>query len=238
VRGLRYSIHDALPDTATFIVDTDEGIAGTISVFPDSPLGLPADELYEAELDDLRDGGRPAEIGRLTIDPKYAKDRKLLMTIVEIPCLYARCVLRASTAVITVNPCHANFYRRMMLFDVIGEERVFGSVCGAPAVLLEIDLAWQRKVIDWVRGEGPQPDGVNEARRTVYRSFCSQADERCLAARIRRSRHAPEQAFVRRYFVEERSLAAELSSPCQYFFEKCILPVGDPSLMTAEYEVA
>jgi hypothetical protein len=42
--------------------------------------------------------------------------------------------------VITVNPRHVRFYRNVMLFELLGEEKSCEKVNGAPAVLLRMDL--------------------------------------------------------------------------------------------------
>jgi hypothetical protein len=218
---LRYSLHDALPDTGTFLIERLGEPVGTVSVFPDSPLGLPADDIYRAEIDGLRDAGRiPVEIGRLTIVPKFAKDRKVLMKMVEIPCLYARHVLKATDIVITVNPAHESFYGRMMLFETLGQGKTLGSVCGAPAVLMRMDLAYQEQLIQHARGEGPCPDG-DAVRHTVYRSFRGRSGERDAAERIWLVQQPLSAGFLRKYFVHERPLVQALHSPLKYFLSKC-----------------
>ena len=140
----RYSLHDALPETGTFLVEDHGTLVGTITAFPDSPLGLPADEIYLAEIDAVRQAGRRlAEIGRLTIRSEYAKHRKILLKILEVPFLYARGVLGATDVVITVNPKHESFYRRMMLFDLAAGERELASVCGAPGrIASDLMVLW------------------------------------------------------------------------------------------------
>ncbi len=197
--GLRYSEHDALPGTGTFLIRKGEAPIGTISVFPDSPLGLPADDLYRDEIAGLRAQGRTvAEIGRLAVAAHYAGDRKVLMEMVEIPCLYARSVLKATDVVITVNPAHRSFYERMMLFEALGGEKAFDSVCGALAVLLRMDLARQRELIRQARGEAPDP--ARRLRRTVYRVFRGEAEEFRFAGRVRKLRRPLPPAFLRRHF--------------------------------------
>jgi hypothetical protein len=221
-QGLRYTLHDGLPDTATFLVTENGRDVGTITAYPDSPLGLPADDVYREEVDRLRDSGRrPAEIGRLAIRPEYGKDRDVLMKTLEMPFLYARGVLRATDVVITVNPKHESFYRRMMLFDRAGNEQEMASVCRAPAVLLQIDLAWQRAVMDWVQGQGPRPSGLEDGVRTIYRSFLERDAEAHMVTRIRGTRRDPDEAMIGQYFVRERPLIPSLRSGLRYFFEKC-----------------
>lgn len=202
---LRYSRHDALPETGTFLVERNGEPVGTISVFPDSALGLPADDIYRAELDGLRAQGRmPAEIGRLTIAPKFAKERKVLMQMIEMPCLYARRVLQADDVIITVNPAHTSFYGRMMLFSTLGEQKSFESVCGAPAVLMRMDLAYQAELIRHAQTDAGS--GLQPLRHTVYRSFRGEEEEDRIAKDIICAQQSLPPEFLRRYFVHERTL--------------------------------
>ena len=137
----RYTLHDALPDTAAFLVERSGEAVGTVSVIPDSPLGLPADESHPDALAQLHAAGRsPVEVGRLAIRKDCMNDRTVLVALFDALSIYGRCVRRATDLVITVNPGHARYYERMLLFECLGEERALGSVCGAPAVLLRLDL--------------------------------------------------------------------------------------------------
>ena len=217
----RYSIHDALPDTATFLVEKGGQAVGTVTVFPDSPLGLPADEIFRAELDGKRrEGRRPVEVGRLTIAKEYMNDRSILAALFDVLSIYARRVRRSTDLVITVNPSHAAFYERMLMFERFGEERDLGSVCGAPAVLLRLRLELEVQVRRWAHGEGPQPAGV-DAKRTFYPYLSNREDEERRVAWMKKSLKSLTETFLRRYFVWVRPLIPSLPAPLQYLLEKC-----------------
>jgi hypothetical protein len=217
----RYSLHDALPDTATFLVEEGGRVAGTVTVFPDSPLGLPAEEAYGMEIGELRRAGRsPAEVGRLVIAPEYAHEKSVLAALFDVLSLHARRLMGATDLVITVNPTHVKFYETMLLFERIGEQRELGSVCGAPAVLMRLDLELQKDVIRFEHGEGTKPEGYH-GRRTFYRYFSTEAEERDRVRRIRAACGPLSRDFLREYFVEGAPLLLHLSSPIRYFFEKC-----------------
>ena len=47
---MRLSLHNLVPETTTFIAKVDSTVVATATVIPDSPLGLPMDELYREEL--------------------------------------------------------------------------------------------------------------------------------------------------------------------------------------------
>lgn len=62
--GLWLSIYDALPETTTLVAEDSKGeIGGALTLVFDSPIGLPADELYKEEIDKVRKtGGQIREI--------------------------------------------------------------------------------------------------------------------------------------------------------------------------------
>ncbi len=217
----RYSVHDALPGTVTFLVEHAGETVGTVTVFPDSPLGLVADEIYLSELDALRALGRHVvEVGRLAIRDDFKNQRTILINLFDALELHSRCVRGATDLAITVNPAHVNFYQRMLLFQNIGEIREYESVCGAPAVLLRLDLEWQRQVMRWEQGEGPVPV-TKPNGRTYYRWFSKMAEEETRVNRMRKAVHPLSEKFIRRYFFHERPLIPNLPSPQQDYFEQC-----------------
>lgn len=223
----RYSLHDALPDAATFMVETQGNLAGTVTVYPDSPLGLPADEIYQKELDGLRRAGRtPMEIGRLTIAPQHKNERSILLNLNDAPLLYARRCRKASDVVITVNPSHVKYYERALLFERMGGEKALGSVCEAPAVLLRLDMGLEMRARRWAHGgEGSNP-GAATGTHTFYHHLAGAAEEHSRVEAMRRICRKPDDDFVGRHFVCARPLIPKLSSPLRYFFEQCYPGLG------------
>ena len=55
---LRLSHFHAVPETTTFVaLDPQQRIVGTVTLVPDSSMGLPMDDAYQAEVDGLRAQG-------------------------------------------------------------------------------------------------------------------------------------------------------------------------------------
>ena len=52
--GWRISLHNAMPETTTFVGIMEEEVLATVSIIPDSPLGLPMDCIYREELNQFR----------------------------------------------------------------------------------------------------------------------------------------------------------------------------------------
>jgi len=136
------SIFDALPSTTTFISQNAQGrIQGALTVVFDSPIGLPADELYRAEIDLVRSSGRQiCEIVSLGVSNTARNASKILAGLYYCAYVLAWHNKKASTLVITVNPQHEEFYCKHMLFKKIGPERSFAKVNGAPSILLKIPI--------------------------------------------------------------------------------------------------
>jgi hypothetical protein len=130
--------------TAVFIGKQNENLAFTVSLFPDSPSGLPMDSIYKKELDHLRAQGRMiGEVGCLATHPEFRDgSQNILMHGNKIMLKYAMEHLHLDDLVITVNPKHVLVYKEVLLFDEIGEEKIkaYPKVNGNPAVALRLNL--------------------------------------------------------------------------------------------------
>jgi hypothetical protein len=230
---LWYSIHDALPETVTVLVErkaegcgleaegttaspattipasppalglqpsASAALIGAVTVVPDSPLGLPADAVFPEETRRLRDtGARLAEAVSLVQGGLSERAGMLVAAkLCEFTCLVAQRLLDATDLVITVNPRHENYYRRVMLFGRRGSEAACDKVSGAPAVFLTLNFTEMQRHIE--RTELP------DAPRTIYRRFMKPGEAGAVAAALSRQHRPLDEGALRRYFVEERQL--------------------------------
>jgi hypothetical protein len=162
--------HD--PNRITLLAFDKEQIVGTITVGLDSRMGLTIDEMYKAEVDQLRaQGRRVAEVTKLAIDENI-KSKRVLGSLFHIAVIYARNIHESTDFVIEVNPRHAPFYERMLGFKPLGPEKLCARV-NAPAVLLVLDLDYLDKQVQRVGGTIPPPRG----ERSFYPFFFSKMDE-------------------------------------------------------------
>jgi hypothetical protein len=140
--GLRLSIWHALPEATTFIGKKDGQLVNTVTLFPDSPLGLPMDAAYKKELDQLRNKGRKiAEVGALATHPAIQfEDQTVLMHGNKILHTYSRDHLGVDDLVIAINPRHEWLYSHILLFEKIGDVTSYDYVKKAPAVAYRINL--------------------------------------------------------------------------------------------------
>jgi hypothetical protein len=104
----------------------------------------------------------------------------------------------------------------------VGPERSLASVCGAPAVLLRMDLSWQRAFIDWIHGEGEMPAEAADCCRIVYRNF-SRRSEELAAARVIREHMNGELTrqvdAVGKHIAEEGPFASGLFGFVRYMLQ-------------------
>jgi hypothetical protein len=141
------------PRLSTFIAYDEGVLVGTVSVRLDSAKGLSADELYRQDIDALRrDGAKLCEFTRLAVDRTVAS-KPVLAGLFHTAYLYAAVVRGCTHAVIEVNPRHVAFYRRVLAFERMGEERMNLRV-HAPAVLLCVPFA---KIAEGLAHAGERP---------------------------------------------------------------------------------
>jgi N-acyl amino acid synthase FeeM len=169
---LWFSFHDLLPDTFTVTVLQGEEIVAAVTVVPDSPLGLPADDIFGSDLRSHRERGhRVAEVLSLAVKPEMRSGRKILGRIFCIIHLISRRIMNASHFVITVVPHHAPFYERLLLFKRESAEahhEKTGVTCRFFVLSLELFPRLERA----------------QMRRTFYRYFEPCAQEEALVPRL------------------------------------------------------
>jgi hypothetical protein len=120
---IRLSKFNIVPETATFVGVLNGQVIATVSLVPDSMLGLPMDDIYADRLRPLRDTGRRLTEVTMLADRRLEINRTLpmLLSLMKLVFDYARTQLMADDICITINPRHEAFYRRYMLFMDLGE---------------------------------------------------------------------------------------------------------------------
>lgn len=171
---------DARPDLMTFVA-TDfhgGGAIGTMSVGLDGANGLLVDQLYSAESQAMRDEGyRLCEFVKLAVDHSV-KSKYLLGALFHVAVIYAYHLQKCELLLIEVNPAHVSFYKRLLHFEVYGEQRDNPRV-NAPSVLLRQELAY---IANQARIHGGQGDKSKE--RSIYPFFFSEREEVGIVRRL------------------------------------------------------
>lgn len=145
--SLRLNVHQTHPHTVTFIGKKKEKVAITMTLYPDSILGLPMEKLYGRELNRLRSKGRRlGEVGALASDPSFRRMAATLPFFInKTMFLYAEQYLGLDDLVITVNPKHQAVYEHILLFKRFGKNKSYNTVKGHPAVPLRLNVNTTRK---------------------------------------------------------------------------------------------
>jgi hypothetical protein len=123
---------------STLLITAPDGSdVATATLIPDSPNGLPCDEIYRQEVDALRrEGHGVVEVTRLVTCGGGADRAAVILHLLSFVYIGSCFMLGARDVVIEVNPRHEGYYQRALQFERIGPERACPRVGGAPAVLL------------------------------------------------------------------------------------------------------
>jgi hypothetical protein len=258
------SIFDALPETTTLLVErTDTGAAvGALTVVFDSPMGLPADNLYRPELNALRAAGRKlSEIVSLGVAEEPAAGPQILVKLFNFVYLLAKKVRGASDFMITVNPRHVRFYQRTLLFEAAGPERSYGKVGGAPALLLRLDLAIPEERVRLEHGcsgdinshrlghaeaASSEPTALasqgggslcppnTRKSRTLYPMFHAPAEEPAIVAGLASALKPMTEQELGYFFVSETDILREASPEQRAHLQNCYLAWNFEMVMAVE----
>ena len=180
--GRGYTIPGRKPKTNVFtFIAYDEGqIVGTVGLGVDTGKGLSADQLYRAEIDELRaKGWRICEFTRLAVD-RTAASKPVLAGLFQTAYLYAAVIRGYTHAVIEVNPRHVVFYGTALKFEPTGPERINRRV-NAPAVLLCASFAAIADGLAKYAGKPPAPG----TRRTLFHYGFPPEEEQGVLKRLR-----------------------------------------------------
>ena len=176
-----YSVDSPLskePNRITLVAETGGKTVGTMTLCLDSEIKLPADENFRDKLDELRaQGCRLSEPSRLAIDDNVPK--RVFASLIHIAYIYAHNILGFTDWVIEVNPRHAMFYKKMLGFNELGEERLCTRV-KAPAVLLRLELKYMSEQIQKFGGLMEK----HGKERSFYPYFFSKLDESGITGRL------------------------------------------------------
>lgn len=162
----------------TFEASNESELFGTLTLGIDSEEGLSADQLYKEELNAFRRKGKKiCEVSKLAFEPQFSS-KELFASLFHLAYIYAYTIHKVQHAFIEVNPRHAAFYKRMLGFRQIGEQRICPRV-DAPAVLLHLDL-------DYMDAQISSFAGMREHKeKSLYPYFFSRHKEKGVALKLR-----------------------------------------------------
>ncbi len=175
--------------------------AGTISVVPDSRLGLPADIIFPERLAALRKAGRRlSEIFSLGVDDRIDHSTiDLTMHLYRLVHLTATRLFHNTDIVASVMAHHAAFYSNFLLFDEVSPESRQSPKTGEQVVFTRMNMETME------RRYAERYSGLKD-KRNLHRWFFQNEEAQTLVDWIRRNRQ-PMTADELNYFGAEKSHA-------------------------------
>ena len=152
---LRLSLYNALPTTTILLALKGKRVIATVTLIPDSPLGLQMDKIYKKELDVLRKRGRRlSECSQLAIDTNLFPKGWFSMfnfnkfififRLFKILLDHALCIGKLHDFCIAINPKQQYVYN-FIGFEKLGGLKYYGSVNKAPAIAKRLNLVSYEK---------------------------------------------------------------------------------------------
>ncbi len=200
---LWYGLHDALPETTTFLVEHEGRDVAALTLAMDHPVPIPANALYRDLLDDLRrEGRRPVEIVSFcNLEMEEEQCMETLKHLLRAAIRTAQRAMNGTDLIILVNPAHAAAYRRIFRFKSMGDIRRNARIGGAPVIPMRLDLT---------ATEAVYREQYGMAEGSFFRFFFGSDENDCLAGSgRRRNRNLPREALYE-YFMKRRPILARV----------------------------
>ncbi|PCJ59512.1 MAG: hypothetical protein COA79_10725 [Planctomycetota bacterium] len=161
-------------DSAVIIVLKNEKVVGTLTAGFGSNTILPADTIFNDELNIFRNQNENiAEVMSLSLLPNMKDSKLIINNLINTLFILCQNIKKVDRLVITVNPRHKTFYIKKVLFKLLGKCKSYDKVKGAPAELLTLDFKDYNHSINEHR-IGNKPD------RTIYKYFADKSKERLI----------------------------------------------------------
>lgn len=184
-REVFFGFHHILPQAATLVGKLGTTVFATLTAVADGPAGLPLDNVFHDELEELREKGyKLGELG-LFADRRRSLTQSLsaIQELFRMAYWYQMSV-GCEYGVIGVHPRHSAFYERLFGFETTGIIRDHPTVRGAPAELLLLEAASLTKfaarsrfVRAWL--DQKMPEEIWETRyRLTIRDLINLTDDR------------------------------------------------------------
>jgi hypothetical protein len=176
-------------------------IVGTLTLVRDSDFGLPMEEVCADAVGRIRDeGGSPAEVIALAVNPQF-RSHNVMMYLYKLMFEYAR-LSNVTDITCSVTKRHIRFYQTMLLFEPMGDLKVYQAANGQEVQCHRLNIA---------RGSAVAEDVYHSQHfdADLYTFFFTSNEEFGRSAGEGR----PMDEDTLKYFVETRTaLIDELSS--------------------------
>ncbi len=182
--GLWCTIHHLHPGTMIFLAEKEGMLAGSVTVIPDSRLGLPTDRIFPEPLADLRKAGRRlSEISSLVVTEEPGGiPPELAMHLYRLATWQLH-LLERTDIVASVMAHHRDFYSRFLLFDEVSEAPRLSPKTGQ-------QVSYARLNLETMKERYRERYAGAKGRRNLYRWFFQNEDEPAIVDWLLRS-HSP-----------------------------------------------
>jgi N-acyl amino acid synthase FeeM len=164
--GLRILPHQLLDSSWVLLAKRARACLGTLSLIEDGAMGLPLEQLYPAEIWQLRRRQtRVAELACFALqDQSPAESMTVLRALLQSACEIAF-RRQIDALVICVHPRRVAFYNRRLGFDELGPLRICPWVCDQPAVAMKLTLQAGSRTTDLIARRGSYSERFVNATR-------------------------------------------------------------------------
>ena len=213
----RVTLWNSLPETYTIVAKEGTDVTGTVSYIIDSTAGLPMDELASDALNKLRrDGRKICEVSGLAMHKADSKS-DTLMKIFQFGLKVMTEFCDVTDYVITVNPRHKLFYRKMLCFEQIGDAKAYKKVKNAPGIPMRLNL---KRVQELYKERYGHLNGQKNLHDFFFVEKHAELTKQ-VASDIERREEMLGMNFLHQFYVKECQL---LSDPNEYrlFYQQWI----------------
>jgi len=156
--GMRFTKYHFLPETRIFVANFHEALAaqqpekftgdgacvGTVTLVMDGAMGLPMEEFCGDEIARMRAEGRKiAEVVAFAVNPKYSR-HKVFLHMFKLLFQFAA-MKEVTDLCCSVTERHIKFYRRVCLFEPIGELMPYSAAYKLKVQGHRLDIETARK---------------------------------------------------------------------------------------------
>lgn len=193
--GLRILPHQLLDTSWVLLAKRGRECLGTLTLVEDGAMGLPVEQLYPAEIWQLRRRqARVAELACFALaDQSAAESMTVLRALLQSACEigFRR---QIDELVICVHPKRVNFYEHRLGFEDLGPLRDCPWVCDQPAVALKLTLQAGSRATDLIARRGAHSEGFVNAAEAAPLKFADRKYFRQLQTGVADSVHAYQHA--------------------------------------------
>ncbi len=202
--GLWCTIHQLHPGTVIFLAQREETPVGSVTVIPDTGLGLPTDRIFPEPLADLRRAGRRlCEVSSFAVtEEPSGSPLQLTLHLYRLAHLTSLHLMNRTDIVASVMAHHGKFYSRFLLFDEVSPEPRVSPKTGQRVCYARLNL-------ETMAARYQERYAGAKGWRNLYRWFFQNEEEPSILDWLRRSRQAMNREELHYFGAVKTDILAE-----------------------------